>query len=81
MVSFTPWLLYPRGKSHRYTLDRRLGGLQSQRKFLTLPGFDPDSVVQPVASRYPDYVVPGLGQFKNPMTSSGIEPGTFRLIA
>jgi hypothetical protein len=23
----------------------------------------------------------GLGQLKNPMTSSGIEPGTFRLVA
>jgi hypothetical protein len=23
----------------------------------------------------------GLGQFKNPMTSSGIEPATFRLVA
>jgi hypothetical protein len=29
-VSFTPRLLYPRGKSLRYPLDRRLGGLHSQ---------------------------------------------------
>jgi hypothetical protein len=27
VVSFTPQLLYPRGKSRQYPLDRRLGGL------------------------------------------------------
>jgi hypothetical protein len=30
VVSFTPWSLYPRGKSPRYPLDRRLGGPQSR---------------------------------------------------
>jgi hypothetical protein len=30
MVSFTPLPLYPRGKSPRYPLDRRLGGPQSR---------------------------------------------------
>jgi hypothetical protein len=30
VVSFTPRPLYPRGKSPRYTLDRRLGGPQSR---------------------------------------------------
>jgi hypothetical protein len=30
VVSFTPRPLYPRGKSPRYPLDRRLGGLQSR---------------------------------------------------
>jgi hypothetical protein len=30
VVSFTPLLLYPRGKSLRYPLDRRLGGPQSR---------------------------------------------------
>jgi hypothetical protein len=30
VVSFTPWPLYPRGKSPRYLLDRRLGGPQSR---------------------------------------------------
>jgi hypothetical protein len=30
VVSFTPLSLYPRGKSHRYPLDRRLGGPQSR---------------------------------------------------
>jgi hypothetical protein len=30
VVSFTPLPLYPRGKSPRYPLDRRLGGPQSQ---------------------------------------------------
>jgi len=29
MVSFTPWLLYPQGKSPWYPLDRRLGRPQS----------------------------------------------------
>jgi hypothetical protein len=39
-------------------------------------------VFQPVASRYTDLAVPeGLGQFKNLMTSSGIEPVTFQLVA
>jgi hypothetical protein len=30
VVSFTPWSLYSRGKSARYPLDRRLGGLQNR---------------------------------------------------
>jgi hypothetical protein len=29
VVSFTPWLLYPQGKSPWYPLDRRLGGPQN----------------------------------------------------
>jgi len=29
VVSFTPWLLYPQGKSPWYPWDRRLGGHQS----------------------------------------------------
>jgi len=29
MVSYTPWLLYPQGKSMPDLLDRRLGGHQS----------------------------------------------------
>jgi hypothetical protein len=43
LVIFTPWVLYPRGKSPRYPLDRRLGGPQSQsgcsgrEKILALP--------------------------------------------
>jgi hypothetical protein len=32
VVSFTPRLLYPRGKSPRYPLDRRLGGPQSRSR-------------------------------------------------
>jgi hypothetical protein len=46
VVSFTPQPLYPRGKSPRYPLDRRLGGPQSRsghvqkRKSLTLPGLE-----------------------------------------
>jgi hypothetical protein len=30
VVSFTPWPLYPQGKSPCYPLDRRLGGPQSR---------------------------------------------------
>jgi hypothetical protein len=53
-----------------------------KKKFLTLLGLDPDSsVVQPVTSRYIDYAIPGLGRYKNPMTSSGVEPATVRRIA
>jgi hypothetical protein len=46
VVSFTPRPLYPRGKSPRYPLDRRLGGPQGRsrrlekRIFLTLPGLE-----------------------------------------
>jgi hypothetical protein len=37
-----------------------LGNVE-KRKFLTLPGLDSDpSVVQPIASRYPDYAIPVL---------------------
>jgi hypothetical protein len=32
VVSFMPLPLYPRGKSPRYPLDRRLGGPQSEEK-------------------------------------------------
>jgi hypothetical protein len=47
VVSFTPLPLYPRGKSPRYPLDRRLGEPQSrsgpceQEKNLALPGIEP----------------------------------------
>jgi hypothetical protein len=30
VISFTPWTLYPQGKSPSYTLNRRLGGSQSR---------------------------------------------------
>jgi hypothetical protein len=33
VVSFTPQLLYPRGKSPQYPLDKRLGGPQSRSRF------------------------------------------------
>jgi hypothetical protein len=38
--SFKLQPLYSRGKSLRYPLDRRLGGLQSQLKLLTLQGIE-----------------------------------------
>jgi hypothetical protein len=47
VLNFTPRPLYPRGKSPRYPLDRRLGGPQSlpgcceEKKNLALPGIEP----------------------------------------
>jgi hypothetical protein len=53
LVSFTPLPLYPRGKSPRYPLDRRLGGPQSlsghcgvENNFLTLLVIEPRSSSQ-----------------------------------
>jgi hypothetical protein len=66
MVSFTPRSLYHRGKSPRYTLDRRLGGHQiwsgwhGEVKILS-PHRDSNSdplVVHPVASCYTDCAIP-----------------------
>jgi hypothetical protein len=53
----------PWGKSHRYPLDRKLGGPQSQigrhgKEKILDPYWDSNSdhsVAQPVASRYTDY--------------------------
>jgi hypothetical protein len=64
VVGFTPLPLYPRGKSPRYRLDRRLGEPHSRsgrhgenswpyRDWKSLP-----SVIQPAASRYTDYGIP-----------------------
>jgi hypothetical protein len=64
VVSFTPRLLYPRGNSPRYPLDRKLDGPQSRsgrRGENSWPNWDSNSdssVVQPVASRYTDYATP-----------------------
>jgi hypothetical protein len=66
VVSFTPLLLYPRGKSPQYPLDRRLGGPQYRsgrrggEKNLALPGIDLRPLRRPVRSqslcrlRFPD---------------------------
>jgi hypothetical protein len=62
-VSFTPRPLYPRGKSFRYPLDRRLDGPQSrsgrleEEKILDTAGtlIPTPSVVQPVGSLYTNY--------------------------
>jgi hypothetical protein len=47
VVHFTPWPLYPQGKSPWYPLDRRLGGPQSwsghggeEKNFQPLPGLE-----------------------------------------
>jgi hypothetical protein len=66
VVSFTPRPLYPRGKSPRYPLVRKLGGPQSRSGISgeenildpTGTGTANPSVVQPVASRYTDYAIP-----------------------
>jgi hypothetical protein len=54
VASFTPWSLYPRGKSHRYPLNRRLSGTQSlsgsggeEKKALLLKEIE-TTVVHPV---------------------------------
>jgi hypothetical protein len=54
VVSFTPRLLYPKGNSLLYTLDRRLGGPQSrsghdgeEKYSQPLPGLEPP-IIQPV---------------------------------
>jgi hypothetical protein len=66
MVSFTLRPLYPRGKRPRYPFDMRLGGPQSwsgwcgEEKILDPTGTRTDHlVVQPTASCYTDYAIPG----------------------
>jgi hypothetical protein len=62
VVSFTPRLLYPRGKSPRYPLVRQLGGPQNrygrcgEQKRLALAG-NRTSTGQPVARHYTDSCV------------------------
>jgi hypothetical protein len=66
VVRFTPWPLYPRGKSPRYPLDRRLGWSPEPvwtkwriEHFWPYRDSNSDpSVVQPVASRYTDCTIP-----------------------
>jgi hypothetical protein len=67
VVSFTPLPLYPRGKSSRYPLDRRLGGPQSrsgqrgEEKVL-----DPTGTRTPAlrssGHHYTDYAIPAEGR-------------------
>jgi hypothetical protein len=66
VVNFTPRPLYPRGKSPRYPLDRRLGGTQSRsgrfgEQNILWPCQDSNSdpsIVQPVAGSYTDWAIP-----------------------
>jgi hypothetical protein len=58
VVSFTPRSLYPRGKSLRYPLDRRLGGLKSrsgrlgeEKIIVTLPGLELRPLGRPTHSQ------------------------------
>jgi hypothetical protein len=61
VVSFMPFLLYPRGKGPQYSLDRRLGGPQNQSgwygevNILDPTGIPNFSVVQLIASLYINY--------------------------
>jgi hypothetical protein len=65
VVSFTPWPLYPQGKSPPYPLDRRLSGPQSRSGHgaevkNSQPHRDSNSnhsTVQPVVSRYTDWAI------------------------
>jgi hypothetical protein len=57
VVSFTPWLLYPQGKSPCYPLNRRLGGSQErcgsfgeEKNLLLLPWIKPWFLDCPVHS-------------------------------
>jgi hypothetical protein len=62
--SFTRLPLYPRGKSPRFPLDRRLGGPQSQsgrhgeNAWPYRDSNSDPSFIQPVASRYTDWAIP-----------------------
>jgi hypothetical protein len=57
MDRFTHRPLYSQGKSSRYPLDRRLGGIQSrsghggEKNSKLQPGLE-TSIIQPVAQRY-----------------------------
>jgi hypothetical protein len=57
-----PWLLYTKGKSHQYLLDRRLGGVLSrsvcygEEKNLS-PARNPSPAVQPVVHHYTKWAI------------------------
>jgi hypothetical protein len=57
VVSFTPWPLYPQGKSSCYPLDRRLDGTQShsgrggeEKNSQSPPGIEPKNPDRPARS-------------------------------
>jgi hypothetical protein len=54
-------------------------------KFFTVPGLELRPLGRPARSQSPSRLrypssAEGLGQLKNPMTSSGIKPATFRFV-
>jgi hypothetical protein len=65
VVSFTPPVFYPRGKSSWYPLDRRLGepqsrsGRRGEQKIPDHTGTQTpaSSVFQPIANRYTDIAI------------------------
>jgi hypothetical protein len=48
VINFSPRPLYPQGKSHRYPLDRRLGGPQSRSE-----RFGEEKILDPTGTRTP----------------------------
>jgi hypothetical protein len=68
MVSFTPWPLYPQGKSPWYPLDRRLGDRRAvldtvAKRKIPIPRRESNPrtpIVQPVAQRYTDWAITTL---------------------
>jgi hypothetical protein len=90
VFSFTPLQLYPRGKSHRYSLYRRFGGPQNRSgRYGEVKILDPTwtqtptpRFVQPVASRYTDYAIRPKKRSNTPRRVTGdlaeLRTGCFR---
>jgi hypothetical protein len=52
-----------------------------KRKFLTVPGLQLRPLCRPAYNQSLSRLMEGLGQLKNPLTSFGIEPATFKFVA
>jgi hypothetical protein len=79
VLSFTPQPLYRWGKSHRYTLDRRLVGPQSRSrccgedKFLSLAR-NRIPAAQPVVRRYTNWAIPAPDMYvKNSLSNTELQ--------